>query len=139
MLLNDLFEVSLGSYLNKASMSRGKAQMGAMFGTDPEQRARDLATFTKRDRGMKRAQTRKEKERQTAIAKQLADTIARLPELKAQYQAMQEKYKSLGGSNWQYADREQNLTDREREARSMEGALNDLWRQISTAEKAQGK
>jgi hypothetical protein len=50
---------------------------------------------------------------------------------------MKAEYKSLGGSNWQYADREQNLTDREREARSMEGPMNNLWRTISAAEKAQ--
>ena len=49
---------------------------------------------------------------------------------------MKAEYKSLGGSNWQYADREQNLTDTERKARSMEGPMNNLWRQIQAAEKA---
>lgn len=136
MLLDELFEVSLGNYLNKASMSRGQAQMGAMFGKDPKQRAQDLATFNKRDRGITRAKGRVEKQRQADLQKQMADTIARLPELKAEYARMQQRYKSLGGSNWQYADREQNLTDSEREARAMEGPMNNLWRQIQAAEKA---
>ena len=139
MLLDELFEVSLGNYLNKASMSRGQAQMGAMFGKDPEQRAQDLATFNKRDRGITRAKGRVEKQRQADLQKQMADTIARLPELKAEYEKMKARYKALGGSNWQYADREQNLTDTEREARAMEGPMNNLWRQIQAAEKAQGQ
>lgn len=139
MLLNDLFEASLGSYLNKASMSRGQAQMGAMFGKDPEQRARDLATFNKRDRGITRAKGRVEKQRRADLQKQMADTIAKLPELKAEYARMQQRYRALGGSDWQYADREQNLTDSEREARAMEGPMNNLWRQIQAAEKAQSQ
>jgi hypothetical protein len=67
----------------------------------------------------------------------MADNIAKLPELKAEYERMKAQYKSLGGSNWQYADREQNLTDGERKARAMEGPMNNLWRTISAAEKAQ--
>ncbi len=138
MLLNELFEVSLGSYRNKASMSRGQAQMGAMFGRDAEQRAQDLATYKKRDAGIKRADARIEKSRQADAARRLAADVAALPDLEAKYQEMVAKYKSLGGSDWQYADREQNLTDREREARSMEGPMNNLWRQIQAAKKSQG-
>jgi hypothetical protein len=52
---------------------------------------------------------------------------------------MKAEYKSLGGSNWQYADRDQNLTDAERKARGMESSMNSLWRQIQHAEKAQGQ
>ena len=47
---------------------------------------------------------------------------------------MKDRYDSLGGNNWQYADREQNLTDREREARSMEPALHRLGSRIARAE-----
>lgn len=130
-------EISLGDYRKKAGMQKAQAGMGAMFAPSPEQRAKELATFNKREKGLNRLKARDEKARQAAIAKQQADDIANLPYLKAEYEKMQAKYKALGGSDWQYADREQNLTDREREARSMEGPMNNLWRQISAAEKAQ--
>ena len=66
----------------------------------------------------------------------LQQDIDNLPELISQYNAMQAEYKSLGGSNWQYADREQNLSDRERQARNMEGALHHLSTRIHRAKKA---
>jgi hypothetical protein len=133
----ELSEVSLGDYRKKAQMQKAQSQMGAMFARDPEQKAKDLATFNKRERGLNRLKARDEKSRADAQAKQLADLVARLPELKAEYEAMRAEYKSLGGSDWQYADREQNLSSRERQARSMEGPMNNLWRQIQAAEKAQ--
>ncbi len=129
-------EISLGNYREKAGKQKALAGMGAMFGRSPEERAKELATFKKRERGLNRVKDRDEKARKAQQEKDLADLVARLPELKAEYEAMRAKYKSLGGSDWQYADREQNLTDREREARSMEGPMNNLWRQIQAAEKA---
>ncbi len=130
-------EASLGDYRKKAAMQRAQAQMGAMFARDPEERKKNLDTFNKRDAGLNRVKARDEKARADAQAQQLANDIAQLPELRAKYDEMRAKYKSLGGSDWQYADREQNLTPAEREARSMEGPMNNLWRQISAAEKAQ--
>ena len=53
-----------------------------------------------------------------------------------EYADMKAKYKSLGSSNWQYADREQNLTDQERQARAMEPALRNMAQRIARAEKA---
>ena len=131
-------EISLGDYRKKAAMQKAQSQMGAMFGRDPEQKAKDLSTFYKREKGLNRLKARDEKSRKAEQDKQLADLVARLPQLKAEYEQMKAKYKSLGGSNWQYADREQNLTASEREARSMEGPMNNLWRQIQAAEKAKG-
>ncbi len=139
MKINDVItEVSLGDYRKKATMQKAQAGMGAMFGSSPEARAKDLATFKKRERGLERVKARDERARKAEQERQLADLVARLPELKAEYARMQQKYKALGGSNWQYADREQNLSAGEREARSMEGQMNNLWRQIQAAEKAQG-
>lgn len=132
-----LDEVSLGDYRKKAAMQKAQSQMGAMFNRDPEGRAKDLATYKKREAGLNRVRARDEKDRKDALAKQLAADIAALPELKAKYDAMRDEYKSLGGSNWQYADREQNLSHSERKARDMEGPMNNLWRQIQAAEKAQ--
>ncbi len=136
---NALGEVSLGDYRKKAGMQKALAGMGAMFAPDPEQRAKELATFKKRERGLDRVKARDERDRKSEQDRQLADLVARLPELKAEYEEMRAKYKALGGSDWQYADREQNLSDREREARSMEGPMNNLWRQIQAAEKAQNQ
>jgi hypothetical protein len=132
-----LNEISQGNYREKALKQKAQSQMGAMFNNDPEKKAKDLATFYKRERGLNRLKARDEVTRKTTADKQMADNIAKLPELKAEYERMKAEYKSLGGSNWQYADREQNLTDRERQARSMEGPMNNLWRTISAAEKAQ--
>jgi hypothetical protein len=128
----EVAEASLGDYREKALKQKAQSRMGAMF-NDPDA----LATFNKRERGLDRLKARDEVARKTAAEKQMADNIAKLPELKAEYERMKAEYKSLGGSNWQYADREQNLTDRERQARSMEGPMNNLWRTISAAEKAQ--
>ena len=130
-------EVSLGNYREKALKQKAQSQMGAMFNKDSEKQKQDLATFNKRERGLNRLKARDEVARKSTADKQMADNIAKLPELKAEYERMKAEYKSLGGSNWQYADREQNLTDRERKARSMEGPMNNLWRTISAAEKAQ--
>jgi len=123
-------EVSLGDYRKKAGMQKALSQMGAMFARDPAEREKNLATFNKREKGLNRLKARDEKARKAAADKDMADTIAQLPQLRDELDQMKAKYKSLGGSNWQYADREQNLTDREREARSMEGPINNLWRRI---------
>lgn len=131
-------EVTLGDYRKKAAMQKAQSQMGAMFARSPEEREKNTATFYKRERGLNRLKARDEAARKAEHERQLADTIARLPELKAEYERMRAEYKSLGGSDWQYADREQNLTDSERKARAMEGPMNNLWRQINAAEKAQG-
>jgi len=60
---------------------------------------------------------------------------ANLPQLEAEYAEMLAKYKSLGGNSWQYADREQNLSRNEREARSMEHGLHHLHARIARAKK----
>lgn len=133
----DLAEVSLGDYRKKAAMQKAQSQMGAMFARDPAEREKNLSTFNKREKGLNRLKARDDRDRKAEQERQLASLVARLPELRAEYEQMKDEYKSLGGSNWQYADREQNLTDYERKARSMEGPMNNLWRQIQAAEKAQ--
>ena len=137
-LKSKLDEVSLGDYRKKAAMQKAQSQMGAMFGK-PEEREKNIATFNKREKGLNRLKARDEKSRADAQSKQLSDLVARLPELKSEYERMKAEYKSLGGSDWQYADREQNLSPGERKARDMEGPMNNLWRQIQAAEKAQSK
>jgi len=59
-----------------------------------------------------------------------------LPSLEKEYSEMQSKYEKLGGKNYQYADREQNLTTGEREARSMEPGMGALTSRIGAIKKA---
>ena len=59
-----------------------------------------------------------------------------LAALQKQHAEMQSKYQKLGGSNYQYADREQNLSEGEREARSMESGMNQLGNRIGAIKKA---
>ncbi len=134
----DVAEISTGDYYKKATMQRAQAGMGAGFARSPEEREKNLAIYNKRDKGLNRLKDRNEKARAADQQRQMADLVARLPELEAEYERMRAEYKSLGGSDWQYADREQNLTPGERKARDMEGPMNNIWRQIQAAKKHQG-
>ena len=53
-----------------------------------------------------------------------------------QHGEMKARYEGLGGSKYQFADRKQNLTKDEREARGMESNLNSLGNKISLIKKA---
>ena len=64
-----------------------------------------------------------------------AQDHADLPHLEAEYAKMKKEYEALGGSDWQYADREQNLSAGERKARSMESGLHHLANRIRRAKK----
>lgn len=109
------------------ALAKSKGMNARIAGTPDEERARTQQMMDQR------AKERQEQERQAALA-----DVEKLPELKAKYEEMKKLYQSLGGSNWQYADREQNLSDAERKARSMEPELNSLAAKIHRAEKAQG-
>ena len=65
--------------------------------------------------------------------------IENLPDLISQYNDMEAEYDSMGGSNWQYADSEQNLSDEERRARNMETSMRQLADRIHTAKTAKNK
>jgi hypothetical protein len=106
-------------------MAREKGYNPRLAGTPEQERERTQQMLAQR------AKDRAEQEKQIAQA-----DAAKLPELKAEYEQMKKEYESLGGSNWQYADREQNLSDRERKARSMEPALRNLAVKIHRAEQA---
>jgi uncharacterized protein involved in exopolysaccharide biosynthesis len=130
-------EVTLGNYRKKASMQQAQAGMGAAFAPSAEQRAAAKAKFDKRSRGLERVAARDDRGRALAREKEISNLIASLPKLKAEYDNMKKEYESLGGSNWQYADRDQNLTDAERRARSLESPMQHLLQRIRSAEQAQ--
>jgi hypothetical protein len=114
-------EESLADEFMKMAQARGFNVRQA--GTPEQERQRSL------ERLAQRKKEQEEKQRQNAQA-----DFEQLSELKAKYQEMRDLYKSLGGSDWQYADREQNLTDRERQARGMENELSILAGRIKRAE-----
>ena len=58
-----------------------------------------------------------------------------LASLEKQHAEMTAKHKSLGGYGHQYADREQNLSKEEREARGMESGMNRLANRIGAIKK----
>jgi len=110
-----------------AAMARARGMNVRIAGTPEQERERSRQRMAQRDA-----------ERTQADSDAAQADLAQLPELKAKYEQMKDEYDSLGGNNWQYADREQNLTDRERQARAMEHELNSLGNRIARAEKSQG-
>jgi hypothetical protein len=71
-----------------------------------------------------------------ASQKRLKEDTAGLSGLEKQHQAMKAKYESLGGSGYKMADREQNLSPAEREARGMETEMGRLSSRIQAAKKS---
>jgi hypothetical protein len=130
--VDEISDKGLDNYRRQAHY----AVQGHKFGSKKDD-PNAAAIIAKREKGMQQAADKIIARKKAEHDKQMAVLIAKLPELKAEYEQMRAKYKSLGGSDWQYADRDQNMTPAEREARSMEGPMNNLWRQISAAEKAQ--
>ena len=104
MLIRDLFEVNLGNYSKKAKMASALAKMGAAFGNDPEQRARDLDIARRRDADLARAQTRYDKTRTAAAEKSRADALAADQAALPQMQAQLKKLQSQFDPNFEYSD-----------------------------------
>jgi hypothetical protein len=89
-----------------------------------------------------KAPTREETEGRMAARKKDSENKERenakrdaadLPNLQKQHAEMQEKYSK--GKNYEYADREQNLSDEELEARGMRGSMNQLAQRIHNVKK----
>ena len=70
------------------------------------------------------------KERESQALESAKKDAPNLAELERQHAEMTAKHKSLGGYGHQYADREQNLSKQEREARGMESGIDDLSKRI---------
>ncbi len=130
--VDEISDKALQNYRQQAHY----AVQGHKFGSKKDN-PNAAAIIAKREKGMDKAGDKIIARKKAEEDKRLLALIAKLPELKAEYEKISARYKALGGSNWQYADREQNLSAGEREARSLEGPMNNLWRQISAAEKAQ--
>jgi hypothetical protein len=85
---------------------------------------------------MRERQAQRDAQAKAEQQQRLQQDVENLPDLISQYNDMEAEYESMGGSNWQYADREQNLSDKERKARGMETSMRHLANRIHAAKKA---
>jgi hypothetical protein len=106
--------------------------------TDPKFKNLRIHGDPEHDELRRQDQEKRDADRQAAHKRDqdaVAHDHSNLHHLEAEYAKMKAEYNRLGGSGWQYADREQNLTDNERKARSMEHGLNQLHARIARAKK----
>ena len=119
-------EISLGDYRKKAMLNKAMAQTDKFFGRDdPEKVAHADRTIAKRERGLGRADHRAEKQRQ-AMPKYEPPAVDPV-ELAAKLAKMKARFKHLGGTSYQYADR---MSDDDREAENLHRAIQRIERQI---------
>lgn len=95
----------------------------------------------KSDRGPTRAETdaklaARKKDREAKSLDDAKKDAPNLAKLQKQHAEMTEKFNKLGGSGYQYADRDQNLSGDEREARDMQSSMNQLGNRINAIKKA---
>ena len=83
-----------------------------------------------KQKSMADVKARNDKIKADAIERDRAD----LPELEKRHAEMSAMYSK--GKNWQYADRDQNLTDDERKARDISSELNTLGSRISAVKRS---
>jgi hypothetical protein len=126
MRMRELIENDMASFFKNLQKTDPKFKNLRVHG-DPEHD--ELRRQDDEKREAERASVRQQAHDATA------QDHANLEQLEAEYAEMLEKYKSLGGNSWQYADREQNLSRNEREARSMEHGLHHLHARIARAKK----
>jgi TATA-binding protein-associated factor Taf7 len=75
----------------------------------------------------------RKKERAMQLQEQTKRDAANLPELEKQHAEMEAIHEK--GKNWQYADREQNMSENELRARDIAGRMNDLGNRISAVKR----
>jgi len=83
-----------------------------------------------------KAPTREETEAKLAARKQesIKKSAANLPQLEAELARMKSVHEK--GKNWEYADRDQNMTPEERQARSIRPRMSMLEARINDVKKA---
>ena len=97
----------------------------------PEQAKADREAF--KQKSIADVKARNDKIKADAIERDRAD----LPELEKRHAEMSAMYSK--GKNWQYADRDQNLTDDERKARDISSELQQLSGRIHAAKNSNYK
>ncbi len=100
----------------------------------PEQAKADREAWKQKSMADVKARNDKIKAEGLAREKETAKKdAADLPSLQKRHAEMEATYNK--GKNWQYADREQNLSDEERTARDMQGGMNQLAQRIQNVKK----
>jgi hypothetical protein len=109
------------------SINEGPRKTGAEMKADREAfKQKSMADVKARNEKSKAEGV--QRERDTA-KKDAAD----LPNLQKRHAEMEATYNK--GKNYQYADREQNLSDEERTARDMQGSMNQMAQRIQNVKK----
>ena len=123
-------EIGQGDYYKKALASRNKAAVGVITGDPSAQH-----TLNVRNAGLKRVSARnfkqsQEQARQSQEQARLADA-ENIEDLKANLASKMEKFKSLGGDSYKYADR---MMPRDYEAQKIDQEIALLKRRIASAQ-----
>ena len=127
-----LDEISLGDYRKKAMLNKAMAQTDKFFGRDdPEKVSHAEKTIAKREKGLARADVRSA--RQLAAMPKYEPPAVDPVALAAKLAKMKERFKHLGGTSYQYADR---MSDDDREAENLHRAIQHIERQLGESASA---
>lgn len=133
-MLNDeqMDEISLGDYRKKATLNKAMSQTDKFFGRDdPEKVAHADRTIAKREKGLARADVRSA--RQLAAMPKYEPPQESPEELAAKLAKMKARFRHLGGTSYQYADR---MSDDDREAEDLHRAIQHIERQLGESASA---
>ncbi|NBS75194.1 MAG: hypothetical protein EBT78_11435 [Betaproteobacteria bacterium] len=108
----------MSSKINTSNLSDGERTQSEKFNAD-------VARMMARNKETARQQNE-------ARAKASGPTPPKLTlaQLEKQHSEMKKRHQTLGGSNWQYADRDQNMSPQEQEAKKLEASMLDVGRQM---------
>jgi len=133
-MLNDeqMDEINLGDYRKKAALSKATSQIDKFFGRDdPEKVAHAEKNIANREKGLARADVRSA--RQLAAMPKYEPPQESPEELAAKLAKMKARFRHLGGTSYQYADR---MSDNDREAEDLHRAIQHIERQLGESASA---
>jgi hypothetical protein len=120
-------EISLGNYRKKATMNKAMNQIDQFYGRDdPEKVSRAEKNIARREKGLARADVRSEKQRQAMASQNVPEPVDTV-KMQARLDKMKERFKQLGGTSYQYADR---MSDDDREAENLHQAIQRMERSL---------
>lgn len=130
MRVNELFEVSLGDYVKKATMDKAMSQMSGAFSPDPAEKQRLQHRASRRAKGLARATQRVDQSRTAADANTKAQSLARdqeqLPQLQAQLKTLLSRF----DPNFEYSDDHSFWSQQ----KDLQGQIHHLRQRIKAAQ-----
>ena len=125
-------EINLGDYRKKAALSKATSHVDKFFGRDdPEKVAHAAKNIAKREKGLARADVRSA--RQLAAMPKYEPPQESPEELAAKLDKMKARFRHLGGTSYQYADR---MSDDDREAEQLHRAIQHIERKLGESASA---